>query len=120
MPADRSTDVAGRRVATGGWNDLAVFEFDPASGDARRVQNVETHGFGVRTFSMDPDATLLVAGNVMPLAIEAPGGLRDVPASLVLYRVGPDGRLRFLGVHDVDVPRGESQFWTGLVELPGI
>lgn len=108
----------GRRVATGGQNDLAVFDFDPSTGDARRVQNAETRGFGVRTFSIDPDATLLIAGNVMPLAVEGPAGLSEVPASLVLYRIGADGRLCFLRGYDVDVPGTESQFWTGMVELP--
>jgi hypothetical protein len=40
-----------------------------------------------------------------------------LPAALVLYRIGGDGRLKFARKYDVD-PGRTMQFWTGIVTLP--
>ena len=40
-----------------------------------------------------------------------------LPAALVLYRIGADGRLTFARKYDVDTGRF-MQFWTGIVTLP--
>jgi len=107
----------GRRVSTGGENGIAVFAIDPSTGAPTRIQNIDTRGFGTRTFTIDPSGRLLVAGNLMPLSVPAASGYDEVPASLALFRIGDDGRLEYLHKVDVDAGR-ETQFWSGLLELP--
>lgn len=112
-----SEDIDGRRVATGGENNLAVFAIDATTGAPTLVQHIDTEGFGCRTFAIDPTGTLLVAGNLMSLAVRDGNGLRDVPVSIALFRIAGDGRLTFLRKVDVETG-GAQQFWTGLVALP--
>ena len=40
-----------------------------------------------------------------------------LPAALVLYRIGSDGKLEFARKYDVDTGK-YMQFWTGIVTLP--
>jgi 6-phosphogluconolactonase len=107
----------GVAIADGGENNLAVFAIDMASGEPTRIQNIELQGFGARTFSIDPSGRLLVAGNLISLTVREGGGIRTVPASIVLFRIGDDGRLEFVRKVDVDTD-GHTQFWTGMLELP--
>lgn len=111
------TEVDGRKVADGGENNMAVYALDPASGEPSLIQNIDTYGFGVRTFSIDPSGQLMVAGNLMALDVREGTGYRTIPASLVLYRIGSDGKLSFIRKYDVET-NGATQFWTGMVALP--
>ena len=40
-----------------------------------------------------------------------------MPAGLVLYRVGNDGKLTFARKYDIDATEQKQQFWAGLVAL---
>jgi 6-phosphogluconolactonase len=107
-------EIAGRKVFKGGENNIAVFSIDPASGEPTLIQNIDAPTNHLRTFAIDPDGRLLIAASIQPMA------LRDgttLPAALVLYRIGDDGRLTFARKYDVDVGRF-MQFWTGIVTLP--
>lgn len=117
--AYRFAERDGRRVAAGGENGLAVFSVDPTTGRPTRIQNIDTRGFGTRTFSIDPSGRLLVAGNLIELAVKSGNGYEVVPASLSLFRIADDGRLEY--VHKVDLEAGrETQFWSGMLELPAV
>jgi 6-phosphogluconolactonase (cycloisomerase 2 family) len=107
-------EIAGRQVFAGGENNVAVFSIDQATGEPTLIQNAEAHTNHLRTFSIDPSGRLLIAASIQPIA------LRDgttLPAALVLYRIGDDGRLTFVRKYDVDTGR-YMQFWTGIVSLP--
>lgn len=107
-------EVNGRKVFKGGENNIAVFSIDPANGEPALIQNIEAHTNHLRTFAIDPSGRLLIAASIEPIA------LRDgsiLPAALVLYRIGGDGRLEFIRKVDVD-PGRFMQFWTGIVTLP--
>ena len=107
-------EIGGRKVFKGGENNVATFSIDPASGEPTLIQNVEAQTIHLRTFSIDPGGRLLIAASILPMA------LRDgttMPAALVVYRIGADGRLTFARKYDVDTGRF-MQFWTGIVTLP--
>jgi len=107
-------DIGGRKVFKSGENNVAVFAIDPASGEPSLIQNIDAHTNHLRTFAFDPSGRLLIAASIQPIA------LRDgstLPAALVLYRIGPDGKLSFARKYDVDTGRF-MQFWTGIVMLP--
>lgn len=107
-------EIGGRKVFKGGENNVAVFSIDPATGEPTLVQNIEARTIHLRTFSIDPSGRLLIAASILPMA------LRDgstMPAALVVYRIGSDGKLTFARKVDVDTGRF-MQFWTGIVTLP--
>ena len=83
-------EIGGRKVFKGGENNVAVFSIDPASGEPTLIQNIEAHTNHLRTFAIDPSGRLLIAASILPMAMRDGSTL---PAALVLYRIGADGRL---------------------------
>ena len=106
-------EIGGKRVFKGGENNVAVFSIDPSSGEPTLIQNAEAHTNHLRTFAIDPSGRLLIAASIQPIALCDGSAL---PAALVLYRIGPDGKLSFAQKYDVDTGRF-MQFWTGMVTL---
>ena len=107
-------EIGGKKVFKGGENNVATFSIDPATGEPTLIQNIEAQTIHLRTFAIDPSGRLLIAASILPMA------MRDgstMPAALVLYRIGPDGRLTFARKYDVNTGRF-MQFWTGIVTLP--
>ncbi len=112
--ASSTVEVEGRRVFAGGENTLAVYAIDPATGEPSPIQHVDTHGIHCRTFHIDPSGQVLVAAHIMALPVRDGTTIREVPASLSLFRIAGDGRLDFARKYDVDV--GDRQmFWMGMV-----
>jgi 6-phosphogluconolactonase (cycloisomerase 2 family) len=107
-------EIGGKKVFKGGENNVAAFAIDQASGEPTLIQNVDGRTNHLRTFAIDPGGRLLIAASIQPIA-RRDGSI--LPAALVLYRIGPDGRLSFARKYDVDVGRF-MQFWTGIVALP--
>ena len=107
--------VDGRRVFTGGENSLAVFAIDPASGEPRPIQHVDTHGIHPRTFHIDPSGRLLVVAHIMGLTVRDGAGFTDVPMRLSVFRIGDDGRLSFVRAYDVE-SGGQTMWWMGMVD----
>jgi 6-phosphogluconolactonase len=114
--ADGTVEVEGRKVFRGGENSLAVFSIDPRSGEPTLIQHAATHGFHVRTFSIDPSGRMLVAASTMPLAAREGAKVVDVPAGLSVFRIAADGKLEFVRKYDVETG-GKTQFWSGMVAL---
>ena len=107
-------EIGGRKVFKGGENNVAVFSIDLATGEPTLIQNIEAQTVHLRTFAIDLTGRLLIAASILPMAI------RDgstMPAALVVYRIGSDGKLTFARKVDVDTGRF-MQFWTGIVALP--
>jgi 6-phosphogluconolactonase len=114
--ASSTIEAGGERVFAGGENTLAVFAIDPASGEPRPIQHVDTHGIHCRTFHIDPSGRLLVAAHIMGLPVKDGARTRVVPACLSLFRIADDGTLEFVRKYDVEV--GDRQmFWMGMVGL---
>ncbi|HEX3537752.1 MAG TPA: beta-propeller fold lactonase family protein [Stellaceae bacterium] len=112
--ASSTTERGGRRVFVGGENTLAVFALDPATGEPKPIQQVDTRGIHCRNFHIDPSGRLLVASHIMGLAVKDGDAVRDVPACLSVFRIGDDGKLDYVRKYDIDV--GDRQmFWMGMV-----
>ena len=125
---DRSGEVAGQTASTihvhpngefvyvgnrgappNGSNNIAVFRIDQKSGEPTLIQNMDTHGFTPRTFSLDPEGRMLAVGN--QTTTDA------VPANVALFRIRPDGQLEFVSRQDLAVGR-KPLWWAGFVALP--
>ena len=117
--ASATTEVQGTRVSAGGENTIAVFAIDQATGEPRLIQTSETRGFQPRTFALDAGGRILVAGNQNPLVVRDGNGVRTVPASLSVFRIGADGTLAFVRQYDVDAQpdAGRLLFWMGIAPL---
>ena len=93
-----------------------MYAIDPASGEPRLIQHIDTGGIHCRTFHIDPSGRLLVGAHVMGMAVRDGSGVREVAANLAVFRIGADGRLSFVRRYDVAV--GErTMFWMGMVGL---
>ncbi len=114
--ADGTLDVEGQRVYAGGENNIAVYRIDDASAPPRLVQHADTGGIVPRTFAIDPSGSLLVAANSKRLLVQTTAGCVAMPASLALFAIADDGRLRESARYDVDVGGG-TLFWMGMMRL---
>ncbi|MBT5265288.1 MAG: beta-propeller fold lactonase family protein [Rhodospirillaceae bacterium] len=112
--SDEADTVDGREVFAGGENAIAVFSLDPRTGEPTRIQNAPSLGFVPRTFSIDPSGKLLIAANQNRMDVRDGAGFDTVPASLVLYRIGDDGRLELAHRHSVETG-SDTQFWSGFL-----
>jgi 6-phosphogluconolactonase len=115
--ASGTMDFQGKPVFVGGENSIAVFAINQETGEPTRIQNMDTHGIHVRTFALDPSGRILIAGNMMEMAVREKGGVKTVPASLAMFRIHPDGKLEFVRKYDLKVGT-RNLFWMGLVPLP--
>ena len=112
----------GRR-RTEGWSlgghgeDSLVVYAIGEDGQVRVQSHVRLPAVHVRTFSLDPTGQLLIASSIEPVPVAGDdGGVRMIPARIMLYRVARDGGLTFARSYDVDT-RGEMMFWTGFVPV---
>jgi 6-phosphogluconolactonase len=104
--------VANRGAAAGGTNNIAVFRINQQTGEPSLIQNIDTHGFTPRTFSVDPRGRMLVVGNQTTTSVAG----KTLPANLAVFRIRLDGILDFVQTYDVAVSR-KPLWWTGLVSL---
>jgi 6-phosphogluconolactonase (cycloisomerase 2 family) len=106
----------GRKVFVGGVNDIAVFAIDPATGEPSLIQHADTLGIFPRTFGIDATGTMLVVGNQEPFNVRVDDEVRRVLPSLVVFRIGEDGRLTRLHKYD-HADNGAVCFWVDVVTL---
>ena len=104
--------VANRGAVEGGTNNIAVFRINQQTGEPSLIQNIDTHGFTPRTFSVDPGGRMLVVGNQTTQVVAG----NTVPANLAVFRIRTDGMLDFAERYDLAVGR-KPLWWTGLVPL---
>jgi 6-phosphogluconolactonase len=110
-------DYNGRQVWNGGLNDIVVWTLNAKTGEPTRIQNIDAHGFEIRTFTITPDGKLLIAASQLALPVREGDRVTNVSAGLSFYRIGADGKLAFLRKQDVDTSAG-TQFWCGLLTMP--
>ena len=111
-----TVDYNGQRVSNGGENNIVVWAINSATGEPARIQNIDSHGFEVRTFVITPDGKHLVAASQTAMLVRDGANVRSVSAGLAAYRIGNDGKLTFLRKLDVDTSGG-NQFWSGLLTM---
>jgi 6-phosphogluconolactonase (cycloisomerase 2 family) len=115
--ASGTVDFNGKPVFAGGENNIAVFAIDQETGEPTLIQNIDTRGIHTRTFALDPSGRILVAANMMQLAVRNKDEVSEVPASLAVFRVRSDGKLDFARKYDLNAG-GRNMFWMGIVGLP--
>ena len=59
---------------------------------------------------------MLVAGNLVPVALREAEKVTVLPADLSVFRIGSDGKLEFVRKYDVDTGT-LTQWWTGMVAI---
>ena len=102
-------------VMAAGENSIATFAIDPDTGHLEALARAPTGGYLPRTFSIDPDGTVLIAANSEAARARTPGGdAIDVAPGLVMFRIGPDGGLLELDRTTVGI-RGKRLFWAGFL-----
>ncbi len=112
-----TTDFEGKKVFTGGENSVAVFSINQTTGEPTLMQNADGHGNYLRTFNLDPSGKLLIAAPLWAIAVREGSTVKTLPAGLVLYRVGSDGKLTFARKYDIEASEQKQQFWAGMVTL---
>jgi 6-phosphogluconolactonase (cycloisomerase 2 family) len=106
----------GKKYAAGGENAIAAFQIDQGSGEPRRIQAIDTHGYHPRTFSIDPSGRMLVVANLQQMPVRDGDNVTIRPATLSTYRIGADGRLTYVRSYDIET-NGLTQWWGGFVRL---
>ncbi|MGH8664371.1 MAG: lactonase family protein [Burkholderiales bacterium] len=112
--ADYTVDHEGQKVFGGGENSISVFAIDPATGEPKLVQHADTRSYHVRTFAFDSSGRLMVAASIKPIKVRDGSGVRTVPASMSVFRVGADGRLDYVRTYEIETA-GKTQYWMGIV-----
>ena len=98
-----------------GEDNIAVFAIDPETGAPTPIQHAPTHGHLPRTFSIDSSGRMLVAANSEPASkVAADGGVREVPLSLVTFKVADDGTLTQTGKLEF-AEKDQRLFWAGFL-----
>lgn len=114
--ANETERVGDVDVFVGGVNDISVFEIDEVTGEPTLIQHAETLGIYPRTFGIDANGRVLVAGNEQPIYAREGDTIRRVVPSLVVFRIGDDGRLTLLNKHD-HPDNGEVCFFVDVITL---
>jgi hypothetical protein len=109
-------DVGGKLVFDAGESNIAVFAINQETGEPAPVQHADIRAAHPRTFGLDTDGRMLVAGSLAPTARREEGKIVDLPAGLTVFRMGADGKLAFARKYDIDVGLF-TQWWTGMIPL---
>lgn len=102
--ANRANHV-GEQGFSGGENGIAVFSL--GSGRPAAMQHIDSDGIEPRTFSIDPSGRMMVVANQMRVG--------DVPASLAVFAIAPDGKLRHVRTYPISDDGGRPLFWSAMV-----
>jgi 6-phosphogluconolactonase len=112
-----TTEFEGKQVFAGGENSVAVFSIDQKTGEPTLIQNADARANYLRTFGIDPGGRLLIAASVWPMPVRDGKDITTLPAAIVVYRIGGDGKLAFARKYDIDASAKKQQFWAGMVTL---
>ena len=112
--ADGTFDHKGKQLFNGAENTISTFSIDAETGEPTLIHTEDTRGMHVRTFSLDPSGTMLIAGCMIARDALVNGSIQHIPGGLSSFRIQEDGTLRFLRKYDVDVG-SDRLFWVGIV-----
>jgi hypothetical protein len=114
--AEATVEFQGKQVFKGGENSIVVYAIDQSTGEPTPIQHIETQKIHPRTFHIDPSGRLLVAEHNLPVNVQDGDTVKRVPAGLLVFRMGDDGKLTFARQNDIDVGN-KTMFWMGMVPL---
>lgn len=114
--SDSTRDFGPFKVHAEGENTVACFVLDPATGEPKLVQTIDTQSFHCRSFAIHPEGRMLITAAVAPLAVQEGEGSRLIPAGLTVFRVEEDGTLTFARKYDMDTG-GRPLFWCGMISF---
>ena len=109
-------DIDGVKVFSGGESNIAVFAINQQTGEPTAIQHADIRAAHPRTFSLDFDGRMLVAGSLAPTAARRDGKVVVIPAGMTVFKAGPDGKLDFVRKYDLDVGKF-TQWWSGMILL---
>jgi len=112
--ADGTIDHNGKKIFNGAENTISIFSIDAETGEPTLIHTENTRGMHVRTFSIDPSGTMLIAGCMLARDTLINGVIEHVPGGLSVFRIQDDGTLRFLQKYDVAIG-SDRLFWVGIV-----
>jgi hypothetical protein len=112
--ADGTIDHNGKKIFNGAENTISTFSIDAETGEPTLVHTEDTRGIHVRTFSIDPSGTMLIAGCMLARDALIDGSLKQVLGGFSLFRIQEDGKLRFLQKYEVNVG-SDKLFWIGIL-----
>jgi len=112
--ADGTIDHNGTKIFNAAENTISTFSIHAHTGEPTLIHTEDTRGMHVRTFSIDPSGTILIAGCMIARDALVNGAIQHVPGGLSVFRIQDDGTLRFLQKYDVDVGT-DRLFWVGIV-----
>jgi 6-phosphogluconolactonase (cycloisomerase 2 family) len=115
--ADGTIDHDGQKVFNGAENTISTFSIDAETGEPTLIHTEDTRGIHVRTFSIDPTGTILIAGCMIARDTLIDGAIQHVPGGLSTFRIKEDGTLAFLHKYDIEVG-SDKLFWTGFFAHP--
>jgi len=104
----------GRPLYDSTDSSIAVFAINPQTGEPNLIQVADSHGAHPRTFTLDPEARILVSASLVPIALRGTDRVTVLPAGLSVFRVGGDGLLDYVRRYDVETGN-KTQWWSGLV-----
>jgi 6-phosphogluconolactonase len=117
---NRASDLTtenGETVVINGENNVAVYAIDQTTGEPTLIQNADGRAYELRTFGIDPAGKLLITASIKSVPVRDGSEIKTVPARILVFRIGVDGKLDLTRQYDIDTTKGQ-QFWTGLVTLP--
>jgi len=112
--ADGTVEHNGKKIFNGAENTISTFSIDEETGEPTLIHTEDTRGMHVRTFSIDPSGTMLIAGCMIARDALIDGAIQHVTGGLSSFSIQEDGTLRFLQKFDVDVG-SERLFWAGFI-----
>jgi 6-phosphogluconolactonase len=109
-------DVDGVKVFSAGESNIAAFAINPKTGEPTPIQHADIRAAHPRTFSLDAAGRMLVVGSLAPTAVRRDGKVVVIPAGLIVFKTGNDGKLDFVRKYDLDVGKF-TQWWSGMIPL---
>jgi 6-phosphogluconolactonase (cycloisomerase 2 family) len=100
--ADATVKKDGKAIFAGGENNIAVFVLDENTGEPTLIQHIDAEGIEPRTFVVDDSGTILIVANQKAMSVEDGNDLKQVDANFALFRIGQDGKLKFIRKYDVN------------------
>lgn len=87
------------------------------TGEPTLIQNADGHANYLRTFAIDPTGRILIAASVWAMPMREGKDVTTLPAGIVMYRIGGDGKLAFVRKYEIEASVKKQQFWAGMVTL---
>ncbi len=114
--ADGTIKEGDKTLWAGGENNIAVYSIDQKTGEPTLIQHIDSQGMETRTFTVDPTGSLFLAANQKTMWVRTGEKLEKVPANFALFRIGSDGKLKFVRKYIME-DGDKWLLWSDMLEL---